>query len=79
MHTVVRVSEKVEEEVLSTEERLRLVEDKLAKMMQILTKLVDKSTEGSRGEPLTKGDLQEAVTEVRSASALLEGKSGSSG
>ena len=79
MHTVVRVSEKVEEEVLSTEERLRLVEDKLAKMMQILTKLVDKSTEGSQGEPLTKGDLQEAVTEVRSASALLEGKSGSSG
>jgi len=43
MHTIVRVSEGVEEQEISTEERLRLVEDKLAKMMRILEKLVEKS------------------------------------
>jgi hypothetical protein len=66
MHTVVKVPEKAERE-LSTEERLRLIEDELAKMRQILGKLVEKSTEGSRSEPLTRGDLQAAVAGLKPA------------
>lgn len=46
MHTMVRVSERVEEMDLSTEERLRIVEDKLGKMMGILEELVEKSAKG---------------------------------
>jgi hypothetical protein len=67
MHTLVRVPEKTEKE-LSMEERLRLIEDELAKTRQTLTemkqtlgKLVGKSAEGSRSEPLTRGDLLAAV------------------
>ncbi|KAF9648615.1 hypothetical protein BDM02DRAFT_3187035 [Thelephora ganbajun] len=56
MHTLVRVSEKVEEKEVSVEERLRLVESELAKMRQLLAKLIEKVTEGSRGEPLANGD-----------------------
>lgn len=43
---MVRVSERVEEMDLSTEERLRIVEDKLGKMMGILEELVEKSAKG---------------------------------
>jgi len=46
MHTIVRVSEKVEENILSMEERLRLVEGELGKMRQLLAKLVEKCSEG---------------------------------
>ena len=61
MHTLVRVPETVEEKELSMEERLRLVEAELTRMRQLLAKLVEKGTEGSPSDPLTKGDLQEAI------------------
>ena len=48
MHTIVRVSEKVEENALSMEERLRLVEGELGKMRQLLAKLVEKGSGGWR-------------------------------
>jgi len=64
MHTLVRVSKKVEEKESSVEERLRLVEGELAKMGQLLSQLVKKITEWSPGDPLTKGDLQAAVIEA---------------
>jgi len=67
MHTLVRVSEKVEEKELSMEERLRHVEDELTKMRQLLAKLAGKGEEGSPSDPLTKGDLRAAVIEVESA------------
>jgi len=67
MHTLVRVSKKVEEKELSVEERLRLVEDELTKMGELLAQLVKKSTEGSPSDPLTKGDIQAAVIEAESA------------
>ena len=67
MHTLVRISEEVEEKELSMEDRLRLVEDELAKMRQLLTKLVERGMEWSPSDPLTKGDLQVAVTEAESA------------
>ena len=73
MHTLVRVSEKVEEKVLSMEERLQLVEGELTKMRQLLAMLVEKSTQGSPGDPLTKGDLKAAAIEV---SAKLEEEPG---
>lgn len=58
MHTIVRVSEKGEKRGPTMEERMRLVEDELAKVRHALVKLVEKSTEGSQSEPLTKGDLR---------------------
>jgi len=67
MHTRVRVSENVEEEELSIEERLRHVEDELTKMGELLAQLVKKSTEGSPSDPLTKGDFQAAVIEAEPA------------
>jgi len=70
MHTVVRVSEEVRGEP-STEERLRLVEDELAKMRRTLAemtetlgRLAEKSAEWSRGETLTKGDTLAAAIDV---------------
>ena len=57
MHTLVRVSEKIEGEELSTEERLRLVEGELWKMRQLLARLVEKGLEGSPGDPLKKNDI----------------------
>ena len=66
MHTLARISEKVEEKELSTNERLQLVEDELAKMRQLLTKLVERCIEGSPSDPLTKGDLRVATTEAES-------------
>ena len=66
MHTLARISEKVEEKELSTNERLQLVEDELAKMRQLLTKLVERCIEGSPSDPLTKGDLRVAATEAES-------------
>ena len=74
IHTIVRVSEKVEEEELSVEERLQLVESELTKMRQLLAKLVEKGAEGSPGDPLTKGDLQAAVIEAEE-SIQSEGES----
>lgn len=67
MHTLVRVSKKVEEEDLSVEGRLRFVESELAEIKQLLTKLVEKDTEGPPSDPLTKGDLPAVATEVESA------------
>ena len=46
MHTIVRVSDDVAKE-LSTEERLRLVEDELARARQTLQKLFEKGEAGS--------------------------------
>ena len=63
MHTIVRVSKRNERE-LSTEERLRLVEDELAKMRQVIASLSGKSSELSRGEPTAEGDTHAAVVEV---------------
>lgn len=65
MHTIVRVTDKVEEKELSMEDRLRLVEDELGRMRQLLVKLVEKGLEGSPNDPLTKGDLQMAVAEIK--------------
>ena len=76
MHTIVRVSEKVEEVELSTEERLRLVEDKLGKMTQLLAKLVEKGLEGSPSDPFTKGDVQVAVVGTGSARLVAEEEAG---
>ena len=45
---MVRVSERGERKDVSTEERLRVVEDKLENMMRILEKLVERSAEGSQ-------------------------------
>ena len=83
MHTLVRASKKAEEKELSVEERLRLVEDKLANMQlyvedeltnirQLLVRLVEKGTEGSPGDPLAKDDPQAVTIEVESAK--LEGE-----
>ena len=66
MHTIVRVSEKVEGRKLSMEERLQLVENELGKMRQLvenelekmrqlLAKLVEKGSEGSSGNLITEG------------------------
>lgn len=63
MHTIVRVSKRNERE-LSTEERLRLVEDELAKMRQVIASLSGKSSELSRGEPTAEGDTHAAAVEV---------------
>ena len=62
MHTIVRVSKRNERE-LSTEERLRLVEDELAKMRQVIASLSGKSSELSRGEPTAdaEGDTHHAA------------------
>lgn len=45
MHTIVRVSKKVEANILSTEERLQLVEGELGKIRQLLAKLVEKGSQ----------------------------------
>ena len=79
MHTIVRISISEEDEKeLSTQERLGLVEDELAKMRQNLVevtktvtemkqtlgKLVERSGEWSQSGLVTKGDLQTAANEV---------------
>ena len=61
MHIIVRVSERGERRKLTTEERMQLVEDELAKVRHALVALVEKSTEGSQSDPLTKGDLRAAA------------------
>ena len=76
MHTIVRVSEKVEKKEVSTEERLQIVEDKLEKMMQLLARLVEKGMEGSPSDPFTKGDVQVAVIETESAQPVTEEEAG---
>lgn len=55
LDTVVRVPGAVSEKEFTTEERLRLVEDKLAKMMGILEKLVEKSAEESHSGAFAEG------------------------
>ena len=72
MHTLVRVSEKVEEVELSMEERLRLVENELGRMREVLAKLVEKGLERSLNDPLMKGDIQAAVTETKAARSVPE-------
>ena len=72
MHTLVRVSEKVEEKELSMEERLRLVENELGRMREVLAKLVEKGLERSLNDPLTNGDVQAAVTETEAARSVPE-------
>jgi len=64
LHTVVRVSEKAEEKELT-------IEDQLGEMRRLLNKLIEKGTEGSPSDPLTKGDVQAAVAEARSATQLV--------
>ena len=67
-HTLVRVIQKVEEQGISTEERLKAVESQLesvqgnlSKIMQLLSKLFEKGTDGSPSDPLTKGDILDAA------------------
>ena len=89
-HTLVRVTQKVEESKVSTEERLmalkvateerlkalevsteeRLkclegqlesVQEELSKMRQLFEKLFERGVEGSPSDPLTKGDILDAV------------------
>jgi hypothetical protein len=74
----VRVIQKAEEPKVSTEERLKIVEgqlgsvqDELSKIRQMLSKLVEKGAEGSPSDPLTKGDILDAVM-VRPPSAQGE-------
>ena len=76
MHTIVRVSKHVEEKEFSTEERLRLVEDKLEKVVQLLARLVEKGLEGSPSDPFTKGDVQVAVIETESAQLVTKEEAG---
>ena len=68
-HTLVRVVEKVVETVISTEERLRIVEGHLESVQQmmevILSKLMGKSTEGSADEAITRGDIRAMVEELK--------------
>ena len=69
-HTLVRVVEKVVETVVSTEERLRAVEGKLEtvkirveKVEDLLSKLLEKGTEGSPDEALAGHDIQAVIGE----------------
>ena len=63
-----RLTSKVEEHKVSTEERLKIVEgqlgsvqDELSKIRQMLSKLVEKGAEGSPSDPLTRGDILDVV------------------
>ena len=67
-HTLVRVTRKVEESKVSTEERLKALEgqlgsvqEELSKMRQLFSKLFEKGAEGSPSDPLTKGDVLDAA------------------
>lgn len=69
-HTLVRVIQKVKESEVSTEERLKAVgrqlgsvQDELSKMKLLLSKLFEKGAEGSRSDPLTKGDILDACSD----------------
>ena len=59
------------EKVLSTEERLRIVEGRLEsvqeKMEVILSKLLGKGTEGSPDEAITKSDIRAVVKELKNS------------
>ena len=72
LHPVVRVSENIEEKELTLEARLKLLEDKLGNMSQLLSRFVERGIEGSPNDPLTKGDLQAAVVETESAQPVPE-------
>ena len=76
-----RVIQKVEESKVSTEERLKAVEgqlgsvqDELSKMRHLLSKLFEKGAEGSRNDPLTKGDVLDAVMAEPSLTGLPSAK-----
>ena len=56
LHRVARVPEEVKVKERSTVERLQFLEDELAKMKQMLERLVERSTEGFRDESLTNGN-----------------------
>ena len=82
-HILVRVIQKVEESNVSAEERLKAVEghlgsvqDELSKMRQLLSKLLEKGAEGSPSDPLTKGDILEAVMMEPSLVKPLPAKGG---
>ena len=90
-HTLVRVVEKVTETKASTKERLKAVErhlksvqEELSKMRQLASKLLEKATEGSPSDPLTKGDILDAaktepgLVEVLSVKGEDEDEEGSS-
>lgn len=71
-HTLVRVVEKVTDTVVSTEERLRTVEGhlesvqvRLGRMELLLSKLLEKGTEGSLDEAITKRDIQAVVEQSK--------------
>jgi hypothetical protein len=64
-HTLVRVHQKAEESNISTEEELKgqiaFVQEEFSKMRQLLLKSFEKGAEGSPSDPLTKGDILDAV------------------
>ena len=80
MHTVVKVSEEVGKEP-STEERLRFVEDELAKMRRTLaevTETLGKLVEKSAGWPqvdqlLAKGDSSEDTAAIDTTASSRSG------
>ena len=73
MHTLVWVSEKVEGKELSVEERLRLVEDELAKIKQIFSgDELAKIRQLFNGDELTK--IRQLLTKL-----VEKGTEGSSG
>jgi len=59
-HIILRIPEK--EKTRPTEERLQFLEDKLVKIEEILAKLVEKSTEGPRSDPVTGEEPRVAAT-----------------
>ena len=80
-----RVIQKVEEFKVSTEERLKALEgqlgsvqDELSKIRLLFFNLFEKGTEGFPGDPLTKGDVLDAMMVEPSLRGplLAEGESG---
>lgn len=63
-HILVRVTEKVVEAVASTEDRLQAVEGRLEKMEALLSKLLERGSEGSPDGALAKPDIQAAIEEL---------------
>jgi hypothetical protein len=51
----------VEERLKAVEGHLGSVQEELSKMRQLLSKLFEKGAEGSPSDPLTKGDILDAV------------------
>lgn len=82
-----RVIQKVAELKISTEERLKAVEgqlgsvqNELSKMRQLLSKFFEKGAEGFPSDPLTKGDILDAVkAEPNPGGSLLAKAKGDEG